>query len=63
MMSIMAIERKRVPEKVIAISITALFLKQSRLDMQLPNIVTYKKNAIISTIFNMIVESIDVYNI
>jgi hypothetical protein len=33
------------------------------MEIQLPNIVTSKKNAIISAIFNTIVESIDDYNI
>jgi hypothetical protein len=56
-MSIIAIERKRVPENVIATSMTALFLKQSSVEMQLPNIVTSKKKVAMSAIFNAIVLS------
>jgi hypothetical protein len=57
----MAMERKRVPEKVMARSITFLFLKHYRPDTQLPKIVTSRKKTTISTAFTAKVPSI--YNI
>ena len=46
MTSIMAMERKRVPEKVMARSITVLLRKQARLETQFPKMVTSRKKAI-----------------
>jgi hypothetical protein len=56
--SIRAIERKRVPEKVIARSITARLLKHAREDTQFPNMVTYKKKTPINTSFTIQAASI-----
>lgn len=58
MTSMSAIDRKRVPAKVIARSMICLFLKQLRLEMKLPKMVTSRKNATMSTSFRMKVASI-----
>lgn len=53
MTSIIAIDRNKVPEKVIARSIVCLLLKQDKAETQFPKIVTSKKKATIRQIFTI----------
>jgi len=57
---VIAIEKKRLPENVIAKSIILLFLKQFREDIILPKIVTSKKKSIIRMILAIIAFSIKI---
>ena len=50
MTSIMAMDRKRVPEKVMARSMTVLLVKQLSEETQLPKMVTSRKRTIMSMI-------------
>jgi len=56
--SIIAIDKKSVPEKVIAIAIIWPYLKHDKLDMHLPKMTTSRKNATMRAILITIVISI-----
>ena len=54
MMSSIAIDKKRVPENVIAIAIICPSLKQDKFEINLPKMTTSKKNAIMRATFIII---------